>query len=97
MADFDSQQALRILNSLAYYALVSDKRVGQSSPSLTILAMNSMPAGTRVFFWDTRGQIVRGVVQSTSVGADGTLMVVINSDGGRTITLPAAGVTASPN
>ncbi|KAK0227938.1 hypothetical protein IW262DRAFT_565620 [Armillaria fumosa] len=50
--------------------------------------MNSMPAGTRVFFWDTRGQIIRGVVQSTSVGADGTLMVVINSDGGRTITLP---------
>ncbi|PBK83726.1 hypothetical protein ARMGADRAFT_1018949 [Armillaria gallica] len=57
----------------------------------------AMQVGTRVFFWDTRGQVVRGVVQSTSRGADGTLMVVINSDGGRTITLPAAGVTASPN
>ncbi|KAK0502691.1 hypothetical protein EDD18DRAFT_1420821 [Armillaria luteobubalina] len=69
MADFDSQQALQIVNSLAYYALVPDKRVGQSSPSLTTLVMNSMPAGTRVFFWDTRGHIIRGVVQSTSVSA----------------------------
>ncbi len=30
----------------------------------------AMQVGTRVFFWDTRGQVVRGVVQSTSRGAD---------------------------
>ncbi|KAK0227986.1 hypothetical protein IW262DRAFT_1531994 [Armillaria fumosa] len=71
--------------------------IKESSPSLTIWAMHSMPAGTHVFFWDTRGQIVCGVVKSTSVGADGTLMVVIKTDGGQTITLPAAAVTASPN
>ncbi|PBK87445.1 hypothetical protein ARMGADRAFT_1016615 [Armillaria gallica] len=59
--------------------------------------MNSQLVGTHVVFWNIRGQAVRGVIQSTSRGADGTLMVVINSDGGRTITLPATGVTASPN
>ncbi|PBK87493.1 hypothetical protein ARMGADRAFT_456893 [Armillaria gallica] len=32
--------------------------------------MNSLPVGTRVFFLDTRGQVVCGVVQSTSRGAD---------------------------
>ncbi|KAK0458530.1 uncharacterized protein EV420DRAFT_1642869 [Desarmillaria tabescens] len=58
--------------------------------------MNSLPVGTRVFFWDTRGQVVHGVIQSTSRTADGTVMVVVASDGGRTITLPAAGVTQSP-
>ncbi len=29
-----------------------------------------MQVGTHVIFWDARGQAVRGVVQSTSRGAD---------------------------
>ncbi|KAG7453010.1 uncharacterized protein BT62DRAFT_999046 [Guyanagaster necrorhizus] len=63
----------------------------------TILAMNSMPVGSHVFFWDTRGQVIKGVIQSTTRTAEGSLMVVINSDAGRTITLPVAAVTLDPN
>ncbi|KAK0432621.1 hypothetical protein EV421DRAFT_1494607 [Armillaria borealis] len=36
----------------------------------TILSMNMFPAGSRVFFYDSTGQLVRGVVESTSRMAD---------------------------
>ncbi|PBK87145.1 hypothetical protein ARMGADRAFT_1085911 [Armillaria gallica] len=50
-------------------------------------------AGSRVFFYDSTGQLVRGVVESTSRMADGTQMVVIRRDNGGIMTLPSASVS----
>ncbi|KAF8228921.1 hypothetical protein L208DRAFT_1402881 [Tricholoma matsutake] len=55
--------------------------------------MNAFPAGTRVFFWASNAQIVYGTVQSTSRMPDGTQVLVIRDDSGRTVSLPAAGIT----
>ncbi|KAK0452832.1 uncharacterized protein EV420DRAFT_682847 [Desarmillaria tabescens] len=54
----------------------------------TILSMNMFPAGSRVFFYDSTGQLVRGVVESTTRMADGTQMVIIRRDNGGIMTLP---------
>ncbi|KAK0466676.1 hypothetical protein IW261DRAFT_1520578 [Armillaria novae-zelandiae] len=59
----------------------------------TILVMNMFPAGSRVFFYDSTGQLVRGVVESTSRMADGTQMVVIRRDNGVIMTFPSASVS----
>ncbi|KAJ8517313.1 hypothetical protein ONZ45_g5484 [Pleurotus djamor] len=50
-------------------------------------------AGSRVFFWGSNSQVVYGTVQSTSVQADGALVLVIKDDSGKTLNLPAGGVT----
>ncbi|KAK0436172.1 hypothetical protein EV421DRAFT_1833317 [Armillaria borealis] len=54
--------------------------------------MNVFPAGSRVSFFDSNGQLLNGVVQSTSRLSDGTQLVLIKRDSGGTITLPAASV-----
>ncbi|KAK0472594.1 hypothetical protein IW261DRAFT_1507201 [Armillaria novae-zelandiae] len=53
--------------------------------------MNAFP-GLRIFFYNSTGQLVSGVVESTTRAADGTEMVVIKVDDGRTATLPSASV-----
>ncbi|KAK0434868.1 hypothetical protein EV421DRAFT_1837822 [Armillaria borealis] len=69
--------------------------------SLAGLIIAGIQAGTRVFFWDPSGQVVRGFVRSTFRAVDGTPMLSINTDGpgpwGRSVNLPAAGVTISSN
>ncbi|KAF8654177.1 hypothetical protein AX16_003706 [Volvariella volvacea WC 439] len=50
-------------------------------------------AGTRVFFWGATAQTIYGTVQSTSRLPDGTQILVIQEDGGRVVSLPAASVT----
>ncbi|KAK0202295.1 hypothetical protein DFS33DRAFT_1275412 [Desarmillaria ectypa] len=45
----------------------------EPSPELTllvILSMNMFPAGSRIFYYDSTGQLVRGVVESTTRMAD---------------------------
>ncbi|TFK73793.1 hypothetical protein BDN72DRAFT_834422 [Pluteus cervinus] len=54
--------------------------------------MHAFPAGTRVFFW-VNGQLVYGVVQSTSWWPDGTQVFVILDENGQTLSLLAASVT----
>ncbi|KAK0222412.1 hypothetical protein IW262DRAFT_1494009 [Armillaria fumosa] len=56
--------------------------------------MSIFVIGSRVFFYDSAGHLTRGVVQSTSRMADGTLMIVIKRDSGETVTLPAAGISS---
>ncbi|KAJ7731313.1 hypothetical protein DFH07DRAFT_847404 [Mycena maculata] len=53
----------------------------------------SFPAGTCVFFWDGKGQTVRGTVERISRAADGTVFLDVKEDGGRTVSMPAASVT----
>ncbi|KAK0485518.1 hypothetical protein EDD18DRAFT_1195848 [Armillaria luteobubalina] len=55
--------------------------------------MSIFVIGSRVFFYDSAGRLTRGVVESTSRMADGTLMIVIKRDSGTTVTLPASGVS----
>ncbi|KAK0441468.1 uncharacterized protein EV420DRAFT_1650066 [Desarmillaria tabescens] len=50
--------------------------------------MDAFPSGSRIFFYGSKGQLVRGVVESTSRTSDGTEMVLIKCDNGKTITLP---------
>ncbi|KAK0435308.1 hypothetical protein EV421DRAFT_1836697 [Armillaria borealis] len=55
--------------------------------------MNVFPAGSRVSFFDSNGQLLTGVVQSTSRLSDvSTQLVLIKRDSGATVTLPAASV-----
>ncbi|KAK0185409.1 hypothetical protein F5146DRAFT_1143865 [Armillaria mellea] len=49
--------------------------------------MNVIP-GLRVFFYDSTGQLVRGVVEFTSRVADGTKMIIVKIDDRGTVTLP---------
>ncbi|KAG7439867.1 uncharacterized protein BT62DRAFT_1013306 [Guyanagaster necrorhizus] len=49
--------------------------------------------GSRVSFFDSTGQLVRGVVVSTSHMADGTQMLLIKRENGGTIILPSASVS----
>ncbi|KAJ7470274.1 hypothetical protein FB451DRAFT_330979 [Mycena latifolia] len=62
------------------------------SSETAILAMNTFPAGTRVFYWAGGGQAVYGVVQRTTRGADGTVYVVISTGPNQSVTLPAVAV-----
>ncbi|KDR81475.1 hypothetical protein GALMADRAFT_134911 [Galerina marginata CBS 339.88] len=56
--------------------------------------MNAFPAGTRVFFWTSNGDVEYAVVQSSSRLPDGTQILVLKLEGkDKTATLPAAGVT----
>lgn len=59
----------------------------------SIQAMNTFPAGTRVFFWGALSAVVYGTVQSTDRLPDGTQIVRIQDDDGKAFTLPAASVT----
>ncbi|KIK06588.1 hypothetical protein K443DRAFT_674247 [Laccaria amethystina LaAM-08-1] len=54
--------------------------------------MNAFPAGTRVFYWSSIGQIIYATVQSSSRLPDGTQLLLIKDDAGEVVTLPAAGV-----
>ncbi|KAK0201352.1 hypothetical protein DFS33DRAFT_1346515 [Desarmillaria ectypa] len=54
--------------------------------------MSVFLSGSCVFFYDSTGQLVRGMVESTSLMADGTQMVLIKREDGRSITLPSASV-----
>ncbi|KAK0485520.1 hypothetical protein EDD18DRAFT_1195855 [Armillaria luteobubalina] len=54
--------------------------------------MNVFQAGIRVSFFDGSGQLLTGVVQSTSRLSDGSQLVLVKRDGGGTITLPAASI-----
>ncbi|KAL5490255.1 hypothetical protein ACEPAI_5088 [Sanghuangporus weigelae] len=52
---------------------------------------NNFPNGTRVRFHGASGEIKTGVVQSTSLLADGTVIAVVQPDeGGNPISLPVA-------
>jgi hypothetical protein len=51
------------------------------------------PVGTRVFFWGSNRQVFYGTVESINRMADGTLVLVIKEDNGKTVHLPAAGMT----
>ncbi|KAK0492378.1 hypothetical protein EDD18DRAFT_1184354 [Armillaria luteobubalina] len=53
--------------------------------------MNVFP-GLRIFFYDSTGQLVSAVVESTSRAADGTEIVTIKINDGRTATLPSASI-----
>ncbi|PBK81637.1 hypothetical protein ARMGADRAFT_1039215 [Armillaria gallica] len=69
---------------------------GNISPILqTILLMNMFAAGTRVFVFSTTGELIRGVVESTSRTADfwsetlqGMVLVKIRRESGDIISLP---------
>ncbi|KAK0441494.1 uncharacterized protein EV420DRAFT_1650101 [Desarmillaria tabescens] len=50
--------------------------------------MNVFLVGDRVFFYNSSGQLLKGVVESSSRMTDGTQMVLIKRDDGGTITLP---------
>ncbi|KAF8969926.1 hypothetical protein BDZ97DRAFT_1915034 [Flammula alnicola] len=56
--------------------------------------MNAFPAGTRVFYWTSEGEVEYAVVQSSSRLSDGTQILVLKIEGqDKVATLPAAGVT----
>ncbi|KAF8054490.1 hypothetical protein FPV67DRAFT_1682573 [Lyophyllum atratum] len=55
--------------------------------------MPAYPTDTRVFFWACNGCVVYGNVKSTSRMPDGTIILIIKTDEGRTVCLPAAGIT----
>ncbi|KIY64886.1 hypothetical protein CYLTODRAFT_424822 [Cylindrobasidium torrendii FP15055 ss-10] len=51
-------------------------------------------AGMRVYFWDTKGTLIRGVVVTVATTGDHSKMVTIKVDGTNAqVTLPAEGVT----
>ncbi|KAK0185359.1 hypothetical protein F5146DRAFT_1069943 [Armillaria mellea] len=54
--------------------------------------MNVFPAGSRVAYFNSSGQLSAGVVQSTTRMSDGTQLVLIKLGSGGTVTLPAASV-----
>ncbi|KAK0201351.1 hypothetical protein DFS33DRAFT_1346512 [Desarmillaria ectypa] len=54
--------------------------------------MNLFPAGSHVFFHDSTGRVVKGVVESTSRMGNGMQIIVIRCDNGGQITLPASSV-----
>ncbi|KAK0200664.1 hypothetical protein DFS33DRAFT_1354040 [Desarmillaria ectypa] len=54
--------------------------------------MNTFTVGSPVFFYNTTGRVVRGVVEHTSRTADGMQTVVIRCDNGKITTLPSASV-----
>ncbi|EJD05781.1 uncharacterized protein FOMMEDRAFT_153123 [Fomitiporia mediterranea MF3/22] len=59
-------------------------------------AMNNFPAGTRVSFHEASGTVRTGAVQSTSHLADGTLIAVVQPDGGGgTVNIPVAALIRS--
>ncbi|KAK0244913.1 hypothetical protein EDD85DRAFT_810097 [Armillaria nabsnona] len=52
--------------------------------------MDAYSNGSHVWTHNAKGQIVTGVIESTSLMADGTKSVVIKFDNGRTVTYPSA-------
>ncbi|KAJ7831531.1 hypothetical protein B0H14DRAFT_2804584 [Mycena olivaceomarginata] len=48
------------------------------------------PPGTRVFYWNGTGQMVYGTVQQVAHMEDGSIVVNIRDDNGRTVDLPYA-------
>ncbi|KAJ6606491.1 hypothetical protein DFH09DRAFT_1299733 [Mycena vulgaris] len=54
---------------------------------------NTFQAGTRVFYWNSPGQAVYGTVQQIQHVAGGTLVLLIRTDSGVTVSLPATTVT----
>ncbi|KAK0452829.1 uncharacterized protein EV420DRAFT_682784 [Desarmillaria tabescens] len=54
--------------------------------------MNKFPSGSRVFFYSSTGNLMKGVVESTTHAANGTQMITIKCDNGATLTLPSASV-----
>ncbi|KAJ7929222.1 hypothetical protein B0H13DRAFT_1964345 [Mycena leptocephala] len=50
--------------------------------------MNMFPPGTRIFYWNGANQAVYGTIQTVARTQDGTVVVNIRDDSGRTITLP---------
>ncbi|EAU88334.1 hypothetical protein CC1G_05100 [Coprinopsis cinerea okayama7 len=58
--------------------------------------MNAFPPGTRVFFWQSTGEVIYATVQSSTRLQDGTQMLTLKADDNRVMTIPAAGVTHVP-
>ncbi|KAK0199461.1 hypothetical protein DFS33DRAFT_1368525 [Desarmillaria ectypa] len=54
--------------------------------------MDVFAAGSRVSFFSANGQLVTGIVKLTSRMSDGTQILLIKCDNGRTLSLPAASV-----
>ncbi|SJL19051.1 uncharacterized protein ARMOST_22658 [Armillaria ostoyae] len=73
---------------LKYRCCCVDLHAVQSDPSQIISSMNAFIVGSPVYFYDSTGQVVRGVVEHTNRLADGTQMVAIRCDNGRIVTLP---------
>ncbi|KAK0207403.1 hypothetical protein IW262DRAFT_1302747 [Armillaria fumosa] len=61
-----------------------------SSTSMIFSACEGMPVevGSCVYFYNSQGQVVWAVVKSTSRMDDGTLLVAVRCDNGRTLTFP---------
>ncbi|KAK0202297.1 hypothetical protein DFS33DRAFT_1338943 [Desarmillaria ectypa] len=55
--------------------------------------MNTFLVGSRVFFYSSTGNLIRGVVESIGRTADGTQMIAIKCDSGTTLTLPSTSVS----
>lgn len=55
--------------------------------------MNAFPAGTRVWWWPSSGDVLYAVVESSSRLPDGTQILVLKLEGKDEIaTLPAAAI-----
>ncbi|KAF8634003.1 hypothetical protein AX15_001177 [Amanita polypyramis BW_CC] len=52
--------------------------------------------GVRVFFWDADNAPIYGTVVDDRTMNDGTCLLVIRTEAGKSIYLPAAGVTVVP-
>ncbi|KAF4614940.1 hypothetical protein D9613_002931 [Agrocybe pediades] len=56
--------------------------------------MNAFPAGTRVFFWTSNGDVEYAIVQSSTRLTDGTEVLILKLESSQqTATIPAIGVT----
>ncbi|KAH8829510.1 hypothetical protein DL96DRAFT_1708640 [Flagelloscypha sp. PMI_526] len=59
--------------------------------------MRGIQNGSRVWYWGHEGGTTYGVVQSTSVAADGSQIVVIKEEKtGAIVNLPVSGVNKVP-
>ncbi|KAJ7853606.1 hypothetical protein B0H13DRAFT_2082605 [Mycena leptocephala] len=55
--------------------------------------MNYFPPGTRVSYWNSVGQAMYGMVQRVYRTSDGTVIIDVREDSGRSIALQATFVT----
>jgi len=94
-----SETAIEVFTSALSYKSYSSKshRALHHTPLFSYLvfsSMNAFPAGTRVFWWTSEGDVQYAIVQSSSRLTDGTQILVLKLEGKDKIaTLPAAGVT----
>ncbi|KAF7367048.1 hypothetical protein MSAN_00964000 [Mycena sanguinolenta] len=54
-----------------------------------------MTVGARVFYWTANGVVVYGTIQQFQKSRDGTILVIITTDTGSSITLPASCISVA--